>query len=51
MIQYESLLAQARSTEVAAKSSYAKARAALERATGSILEDHHISFDAALKAR
>ena len=34
VIQYESLLAQAKSTEVAAKSAYVKARAALERATG-----------------
>ena len=49
VIQYESLLAQARSTEVAAKSSYGKARAALERATGTILDDHQISLDAAVK--
>ncbi len=49
VIQYESLLAQARSTEVAAKSAYVKARAALERATGSILDSHGISVDAALK--
>ena len=49
VIQYESLLAQARSTEVAARSSYVKARAALARATGGILEENHISFDAALK--
>ncbi len=51
VIQYESLLAQARSTEVAAKSSYVKARAALDRATGSILEAHNISIDAALKGQ
>jgi outer membrane protein TolC len=43
------LLAQARSTEVAAMSSYVKARAALERATGTILDDHKISLDAAVK--
>jgi outer membrane protein TolC len=49
VIQYESLLAQARSTEVAAMSSYVKARAALERATGTILDDHKISLDAAVK--
>jgi len=49
VIQYESLLAQARSTEVAARSSYVKARAALARATGGILDENHISFDAALK--
>jgi len=51
VIQYESLLAQARSTEVAAMSSYVKARAALERATGTILDDNKISLDAAVKGR
>jgi len=51
VIQYESLLAQAKSTEVAAKSAYVKARAALERATGNILEQHQISLDAAVKGR
>ena len=51
VIQYESLLAQAKSTEVAAMSSYAKARAALERATGTILEAHQVSFEAAVKGR
>ena len=49
VIQYESLLAQARSTEVAAKSSYVKAKAALERATGTILDTNNISFEAAVK--
>lgn len=51
VIQYESLLAQAKSTEVAAKSAYVKARAALERATGKILEQHQISLDAGIKGR
>ena len=51
VIQYESLLAQAKSTEVAAKSAYVKARAALERATGSILEAHQISLEAGIKGR
>ena len=51
VIQYASLLAQAKSTEVAAQSSYVKARAALERATGSILDDNRISFDAAVKGK
>ena len=51
VIQYESLLAQAKSTEVAAKSAYVKARAALERATGDILEQHQISLDAGIKGR
>ena len=49
VIQYESLLAQARSTEVAARSAYVKARAALERALGTILEDNGVSMDDALK--
>ena len=51
VIQYESLLAQAKSTEVAAKSSYVKARAALQRATGSIVGDNNISIDAAIKGK
>jgi outer membrane protein len=51
VIQYESLLAQAKSTEVAAQSSYVKARAALQRATGTILDQNHISFDAAIKGK
>jgi outer membrane protein len=49
VIQYESLLAQAKSTEVAAQSSYVKARAALQRATGTILDRNNISIDAAIK--
>jgi outer membrane protein len=51
VIQYESLLAQAKSTEVAAKSNWVKARAALERATGTILEAHQISLEAGIKGR
>ena len=51
VIQYESLLAQARSTEVAALSSYVKAKAALQRATGSILDENHIGIDAAIKGK
>jgi outer membrane protein len=49
VIQYETLLAQARSTEVAARSAYVKARAALQRAIGTILDENRISFDAARK--
>ena len=49
VIQYENLLAQTKSTEVAAKSAYVKAKAALQRATGTILDENHVSFDAALK--
>jgi outer membrane protein len=51
IIQYESFLAQARSTVVVAKSSYLKARAALERATGTILEDNHVSLGDAIRGR
>ncbi len=51
VIQYESLLAQARSTEVAARSSYVKAKAALQRAMGTILDDNHISVEAAIKGK
>jgi len=51
VIQYESLLAQAKSTEVAAMSSYVKAKAALQRATGSILDENGISLDAAVAGR
>src|SRR5437868_3874910 len=49
VIQYESLLAQAKSTEVAALSSYVKAKAALQRAMGTILDENRISFDLAVK--
>jgi outer membrane protein TolC len=51
VIQYQSLLAQAKSTEIAAQSSYAKAKAALQRATGAILDENHISFDNAIKGK
>jgi outer membrane protein len=49
VIQYESLLAQARSTEVAAQSAYVKARAALQRAIGTILDENGVSVEDALK--
>jgi outer membrane protein len=51
VIQYESLLAQAKSTEVAAMSSWVKAKAALQRATGSILDQNQISVDSALRRK
>jgi outer membrane protein len=51
IIQYQSFLAQARSTVVVAKSAYLKARAALERATGTILDDNHISLADAVRGR
>ena len=51
IIQYQSYLAQARSTVVVAKSAYLKARAALERAVGSILEDNHVIIGDAIRGR
>jgi outer membrane protein len=51
VIQYENMLAQSKSTEVAAKSAYMKARAALQFATGAILEENQISLDNAYKRR
>ncbi len=51
IIQYESYLAQARSTVVVAKSAFLKARAALQRATGTILEDNHVSLPEAVRGR
>jgi outer membrane protein TolC len=51
IVQYQSYLAQARSTVVVAKSSYLKARAALERAVGSILEDNHVIVSDAMRGR
>jgi outer membrane protein len=51
IIQYQSFLAQAKSTVVVAKSAYLKARAALERATGTILDDNHVSLPEAVRGR
>ena len=51
IIQYESYLAQARSTVVVAKGAYLKAQAALERAVGTILDDHQVAIDQAIRGR
>jgi outer membrane protein TolC len=51
IIQYQSFLAQAKSTVVVAQSAYLKARAALERATGTILDDNHVSLVDAIRGR
>lgn len=51
IIQYQSYLAQAKSTVVVAKSAYLKARAALERATGRTLEDNHVTVPDAMRGR
>jgi outer membrane protein TolC len=47
VLQYQSFLAQARSTEIAAKSIYAKARTALERAVGLTLDRNNVSVSSA----
>jgi outer membrane protein len=51
VIQYQSYVAQARSTEVVAKGNYWKAKAALDRATATNLESNNISFDEAFHGR
>ncbi len=48
VIQQESYLAQARSTEVAARSVWIKARVALDRSVGDLLEKSNISLDRAI---
>ena len=48
--QFQSVLSQARLTELAARGSYAKARAVLLRATGAILEAYGLSGDALRQA-
>lgn len=49
VIQYQSFLAQARSTEVAALDAYAKAKVQLERTIGSTLTAHDVSIDEAYR--
>jgi outer membrane protein len=51
VIQYQTYLAQARSTEVAAKGAYAKALIALDRATASTLEVNQVSIQEAQSGR
>jgi outer membrane protein len=51
VIQYQTYLAQARSTEVAAKGAYAKAKIALDRATASTLEVNQVSIQEAQGGR
>jgi len=48
VIQFQRDVAAAKSSEISALASYQKSRAALERATGSILSDHHIEMSEAL---
>lgn len=49
VIQYENYLAQARSTEVASKGAYLKAKIALQRAIGTILDENHVAIDEAYR--
>lgn len=49
VLQYQSYVAQARSSEIATRSAFAKARAALQRATGRLLHDFGIDIDQAVK--
>jgi len=51
VIQYQRDLEQARSTEVIAKNNYAKARAALERATGATLARNDVEVRDAYQGR
>ena len=49
IVQDEAYLAQARSTEVAARSDWMKARLSLDRALGDLLEKNNIVFDDAIR--
>ena len=49
VVQQESYLAQARSTEVASRSVWIKARTALDRALGDLLEKNGITYDESVR--
>ena len=49
VIQNESFLAQARSTEIAARSNYQKARIALDHSVGTLLESNNIQLEDAIQ--
>lgn len=49
--QYQSYVAQARSTEVSARGTYAKAKTQVERAVGMTLQNHNISVDEVMRGR
>ena len=51
VIQFQTFLAQARSTELAAKGAYAKARIALDRALGRTLDVNHVSLTEAYRGQ
>ena len=51
VVQDEAFLAQARSTEIAARSNYQKARIELDRSLGDLLEKNGISLDEAVQGK
>ena len=51
VIQFQTFLAQARSTELAAKGAYSKARIALDRALGRTLDVNHVSLTEAYRGQ
>ncbi len=51
VLQDEAYLAQARSTEIAARSNYQKARIELDHALGDLLERNHIALDDAVRGQ
>jgi outer membrane protein TolC len=51
VLQYQSFVAQARSTEVAARNIYIKARVALDRAIGRTLDTYNVTIDEAMRGR
>ncbi len=51
VLQDEAFLAQARSTEIAARSNYMKARIELDHALGDLLEKNHIALDDAVRGQ
>ena len=50
VIQYENYVAQARSTEVASRGAYAKARIQLDAVMGTVLQRHNVTVEEALGA-
>ena len=49
MLQNEAYLAQAKSTEITARSNWMKARIELDNALGDLLEKNHIELEDAIK--
>jgi outer membrane protein TolC len=51
VLQNEAYLAQAKSTEIAARSNWEKARISLDYALGDLLEKNHVELDDAIRGR